>query len=56
MAMTLGIDFCKYFANSFVAEAYKRKARLGTLFKLSTKKETTRSKITSCGFQTINYA
>ena len=31
MSMTSGIDFCKCFANSFVAEAYKRKAGLGTL-------------------------
>ena len=30
MAMTLGIDNCKCIAKSFIAEAYKRKAGLGS--------------------------
>jgi hypothetical protein len=31
MAMTLGIDYCKWLTNGFIAEAYKRKAGLGIL-------------------------
>ena len=30
MAMTLGIDICKCIAKGFIAEAYKRKAGLGS--------------------------